>query len=132
MAAKISQRRAKELAEKDQIQRGYAAFKAADVRTLRKLLHDDVVWHDVMAGTTKTGKTEVVKHLLGLQAAGTRAELIGVPAWGTTSPISLDVTQGGAEPAHACADKIEFEGELIKTVWHCQSNTHTSAAHGVG
>ncbi|MGH8991969.1 MAG: nuclear transport factor 2 family protein [Acidimicrobiia bacterium] len=118
-----------QLAQKNRILKGYAAFNDGDDATLAELLSDHVVWHLMDSDDTIEGKEAVVAYLLQLRGGGTEAELFGVYSH-EQAAVTLDFTSGGVEGPHACADKIEFDDAgLICEVWHCATGTHR---HGDG
>ena len=97
---------------------------------------DFPVWHPMDGGAAITGRQAIIAHLQGLRAGGVagpppaQATLVGVADHGNKS-ITLDVTLGGPEGSHACADKVEFdESGCIKVFWHCSTDTHENGHAG--
>jgi len=116
---------------------GFEAFNAGDWATVEELFCSDFTeggkkfpaWHPMDGTAAKRGRQAVMAHLKSLWDAGTRAQLLGSASHGA-SLITLDYTSGGAEPPHACADKIVFtESGCIKEVWHCATGTHNLGGH---
>jgi hypothetical protein len=88
------------------------------------------VWHPMDGEAAIRGRKAIIAHLRGLRAAPAQATLVGVADHGNKS-ITLDVTFGGPEGSHACADKIEFdESGCIKVFWHCATDTHGNGHAG--
>ncbi|HKN38374.1 MAG TPA: hypothetical protein VJ456_04590 [Acidimicrobiia bacterium] len=130
-----------------QLSEGYAAFNRADGNNpndpnwaiVAALFCDDTpdaanpdfpVWHPMDGGAAITGQQAIIAHLRGLRAAAAQATLVGVADHGNKS-ITLDVTLGGPEGSHACADKVEFdESGCIKVFWHCSTDTHENGHAG--
>jgi len=137
-----------------QLSEGYAAFNRADGNNpndpnwaiVAALFCQDTpddaatpdfpVLHPMDGGAAITGRQAIIAHLQGLRAGGVagpppaQATLVGVADHGNKS-ITLDVTLGGPEGSHACADKVEFdESGCIKVFWHCSTDTHENGHAG--
>ena len=136
-----------QVARRNDILKGYAAFNDGDRTVLEELFCDDFTdkdgndfpaWH-LMNGTgTKRGKARILDYLVdelrpGNPSAGiasTEAEFVDAISDGNTS-IAIDFTHGSPEGNHACADKILFDDDgRIVEVWHCASDTHGNGHSG--
>lgn len=116
-----------------QLSEGYAAFNANSWDAVQELFCEDTpdsenpefpAWYPMGGGDPKKGRQAILELLQGLRADGVKAQLLGVADHGDKS-LTLDVTLGGDEGPHACADKVEFdESGRIKVFWHCATNTH--------
>jgi hypothetical protein len=121
-----------------QLSKGYAAFNSDDWDTVRALLcpdtPDDAATPDFPVlypmdggqGSELKGREKIIDYLRELRAAAAEATLLGVADHGNKS-ITLDITLGGREGSHACADLVEFDDSgCIKVFRHCSTDTHSS------
>ena len=115
------------LSKRNAILKGYAAFNDADWETLRNLLCENVVWHQMGHGPDISGRDDVLVHLQDLRTHN-EAEFLGTAIHKDTA-ITLDFTHSiSDEGDHACADRIRFDGDgCIIEVWHCVTHQDNGA-----
>ncbi|MDQ1516844.1 MAG: hypothetical protein QOE80_2674 [Actinomycetota bacterium] len=128
-----------------QLSEGYAAFNRANAdendpnwSIVEELFCEDrpnsdqpefPVWYAMDGERVFKGRQAILGHLQSLRADKTKATLLGVGDHGNKS-ITLDITLGGTEGPHACADLVEFdESGRITLFRHCSTATHE---HGQG
>ena len=115
-----------------QLSKGYAAFNSGDWDTVRALFcQDDAatgfpVFHPMGGGAAITGREAIIAELQRLRAAAAQATLVGVADHENKSN-TLDITLGGPDGSHACADLVVFDDSgFIKEFWHCNTETRSS------
>ena len=122
---------------------GYAAFNKDDWTTVEALFCDDTppdnpefpVWypmhheHDEGPPTPPPepirGRVAIMRHLQDLRGTKVKAKLVGVADHGHTA-VTLDISTGGHEGDHACADEVLFDDSgRIKSFRHCAAGLHS-------
>lgn len=121
---------------------GYASFNKDDWAAVEALFCDDTpadtpqfpVWypmhhqHDddppAPPPDPIRGRTAIVRHLQHLRETNVKAKLVGVAVHGHTA-VTLDISTGGHEGDHACADEVSFdEAGRIRSFRHCAAGLH--------
>jgi hypothetical protein len=70
------------------------------------------------------GRAAIVGHLQSLRGQKLKAKLVGVADHGHTA-VTLDISTGGHEGDHACADEVLFDDTgRIKSFRHCAAGLH--------
>lgn len=118
---------------------GYAAFNRDDWAAVEALFCDDTpdsdnpqfpVWypmhhpHDQDPPSPIRGRAAIMRQLQSLRGTKVKVKLVGVADHGHTA-VTLDISTGGREGNHACADEVVFDDTgRITSFRHCAAGLH--------